>query len=166
MIRTAHEVALADWVELVLQPLGYDPVIFSDQGGTHAIPPYATVRVISDVQQGDPEERTKDAGGGLTTHRYLVRQEGSVEVQVIGGNHYSAAQRLILSPREAGPRALIEAAGLAIRGAAGGIIQLGTDTDGQVNNRSVIEFEFGYINSVDVTDTEAVAEITTSETWT
>lgn len=165
MTRATHEIAIADWVESILLPLGFDPTIFEDEGNIHAVPPYATVRVLSDVAEGPLEIRTLEVDANTARHRTIDRRSGTVTVSVIGGDYYQSALALERSYRKQATIDLNESNGIVMRGSTGGITIVGAESGGAVNNRAVIDFQFAYSNEDTIDDDEFVKAATAAGSY-
>lgn len=162
MSRPQFEQGLQKWIETVLAPLGFSPTINVDQGKPRAIPPFASLRILSSVSIGQDERSTTyDSEEDEITNTIKDRTEGTVTVSIYGDGHDTAAHALKTIHQDA--MDLLSSYGVSISYDLG-IQRLGVDSDGVTENRSIIDFVFRwvYINeqiSTDWIETAVITEV-------
>lgn len=149
MSRPLHEQGLRAWMELILQPLGYDPIIYSNQGKPRPIPPYADLLILSDARTGQPEDRSFYDGGEDVLHDVLKgRRQGTCTISIYGGSYDEAAQELEISHRRQAVKDLLHQYGVTL-GQSLGIQRLSIDTDGVIEARAILDYTFRWAHISD-----------------
>jgi hypothetical protein len=158
MARPEHQIGIQAWVESILDPLGFTPSIFSDEGGVRPIPPYASINMLSDVARYQPEQSSSyDAGEDELTNSIKLTRDGTFDVAIMGDGHNSAAHELIANTSEQASLDLLYSYGLSIKSTASNQT-LSTDSDGVTETRSIISFDFGWAYLSEKTTSEFIEE--------
>lgn len=151
--REPYEVALQAWGQSILSEFDSDPLwpghvvslIFSDQANAKVTKPFATLLVLGHALDGEPAKATEYLPGPDEIRQDVIgRYSGTASVQIFGPKHETMARALVLSLDEPPTRDANRAAGLVVAYASTAPRRLSIDTNGVVEDRTIIEFRFRF----------------------
>lgn len=150
VVREAHEKAIREWVESVLQ--AHTPgflVIFSHPRAQRPLAigdDYAIVQMLSDIRQATPDIETTDTATGPDTFEQIHCSPRLVtfSVGVFSDNHRALVRELELALYDQALMDVNASKGIAILHPVGGVSDLRTERDTVFENHSTIDFEMTY----------------------
>lgn len=177
MTHPAYENELQAWVRAAVAPFDVPAptppavipvahtvqVVWADQDAPRPVPPYLTLKVISTRGLGRPVRRTVPSDEAESGVVGVVSQprEGSLEVQAYGAGHDALMSAVELSIRDPELMGALRSEGVAVE-THGPRNRLGLATAKVVEDRSVAEFIFRYVDTRTFEVVGALGSVTTS----
>jgi hypothetical protein len=148
--REAHELAIQEWVETVLQGLsaGYE-AIFSHQSAPHPSRPYASISMLSDVATAMPDIVVSDTPGIVDPNKVQTTLQSdrrvTFSVSIFGDDARAHARQLELSLDDDAVGTIFNDGGIQVRQAIGSTADEHSLRGASWDNFAAVDFEAGFI---------------------